>query len=299
MSATTEPQTPQDKTVEGMTPFTCMMTASMRGTEFKRKDAICHDPFAEALAGEAGRELAEFVGTMMRRENQLRDYVVFRTRTIDDRLASLDPAIKQIVILGAGLDTRAYRLKALGDRRVIEVDGSHEMLHHKQRILSEIKAPVLAKEHHVVVANLAEEAWKAELINNGFNPNERTFWLLEGLMMYIEYEGNVGLVKAIDSLSAPGSVIWADIFGPDVVTKEPVKQEKGEGIWRTRATKYGEVNPLEGVLSLIKWDLRITGDFTDPAVHFGREWIPISHARDGKETPLPMFFLEATKPVSP
>ncbi|TMW69204.1 hypothetical protein Poli38472_001360 [Pythium oligandrum] len=300
MSSTSEPQTPQDKSAESVTPFTCMMTASVRAAETRRPDAICNDPFAEALAGEAGRQLAAHVASMMRRENQLQDYVAVRTRYIDDTLDSLDVAIKQVVILGAGLDSRAYRLKALGDRHVYEVDGSTEMLDRKRRILSEMNAPVLAKEHRIVVADLAEEAWKTELINNGFNPKEQTFWLMEGLLPYIDYEGNAGLVKAIDSLSAPGSQIWVDILGPDLVQKTPVQQTKGEGIWRTRAAKYGEANPHEGVLSLINWDLHIAADFAKATEYFGREWIPHSYtSSQGEEKVVPMFFVLATKPASP
>ncbi|TMW69206.1 hypothetical protein Poli38472_001362 [Pythium oligandrum] len=300
MKTTAEPQTSQDKTEESVTPYTCMMTAYLRGAETKRDDAICNDPYAEALGGDAGRELAAHVAKLTRREDQLSDYIVIRTRFIDETLANRDPVIQQVVMLGAGLDARAYRMKALADCRVIEMDASTEMLDRKRRILSEMNAQLLAKEHHVVVVDLADESWTTELLNNGFNPMEPTFWLLEGLLQYIDYDSNVRLIKTLDRLSAPNSQIWLDLPGRDAVTTTTVTQDEKEGFWRTRATKYGENNPQEGVLSVINWDLRVTADFSHPADFYGRQWVPLSYtSSQGEEKVVPMFFVQATKPASP
>ncbi|TMW69207.1 hypothetical protein Poli38472_001363 [Pythium oligandrum] len=287
-----------DLTGENLAQYTCLMTAYLRAAESKRDNAICQDPFAEALSGDAGAALLSVVSKWAPRESQLSDYVVLRTRFIDEALVHRDPAIQQVVILGAGLDSRAYRMKALSDCHVIEVDAGRAMLERKQRILSEKSAQPLAKQHHVIVADLADDAWQMQLISHGFNSKEPTFWLLEGLLPYMNHGSNVRVIKTIDALSGTGSQIWADISGHDAV--KAVTNDEGDSVWCTRAVKYGEDDPHKGVLSLIHWELQVVADLSQPGEFYGRQWTPLSYtsSSQGEERVVPFFFVQATKPAN-
>jgi methyltransferase (TIGR00027 family) len=84
------------------------MVAAYRGRASAGPDAICHDPWALRLAGPEGEALS-------RRWDEhspfMELWMGLRTRYIDDCVQrALDRGIRQVVVLGAGLDTRASRL---------------------------------------------------------------------------------------------------------------------------------------------------------------------------------------------
>merc|ERR1712224_456772 len=107
-------------TVDNFTNDSAMMIAWERSLETKRNaDALFTDPFAEALAGSKGEGLSsnfenmcgvfEFEGW----PEFHKSWVAVRTRFIDDRIKHYASTgrFTQLVNLGAGMDTRAYRLE--------------------------------------------------------------------------------------------------------------------------------------------------------------------------------------------
>jgi methyltransferase (TIGR00027 family) len=84
---------------------TAHWTAAVRARESAREDALFHDPWAAALSGEQGMAWIE------QRSPESLIPMVLRTRFFDDFLQRLamDHAIRQIVVMAAGLDTRALR----------------------------------------------------------------------------------------------------------------------------------------------------------------------------------------------
>ena len=106
--------------------------------------------------------------------------MVPRTRYGDDLLRHqyLERGARQLVLLGAGFDARAYRLAGLEELTVFEVD---------QQTTFDVKEPLLAKEalavggRHVVPTEFTEQGrWGADLEARGFNSTVPTVWLLEG-----------------------------------------------------------------------------------------------------------------------
>ena len=94
-----------------------MMIAWERALESKRPDALFVDPLAEALAGTKGETLSAGFGNMSQMFG-FEDWAAFhktwvavRTRFIDDRVKECACGFKQLVNLGAGMDTRPYRLE--------------------------------------------------------------------------------------------------------------------------------------------------------------------------------------------
>ncbi|MFE0022647.1 SAM-dependent methyltransferase [Amycolatopsis sp. NPDC059021] len=126
-------------------------------------------------------------------------YLGVRTRFFDGYFAAADTP--QVVILAAGLDTRAYRLDWTG-RDVFEIDQPR-VLEFKQQVL-DAQGAVPACRRHAVAVDLRDD-WTRALLGAGFQPGRPTAWLAEGLLPYLPPEAEEKLFGEIVKLSAPGS----------------------------------------------------------------------------------------------
>jgi methyltransferase (TIGR00027 family) len=107
-----------------------------------------------------------------------------------------------VVLLAAGLDTRAFRLAWPPGVRLFELDLP-EVLAFKQRVLAR-EGAVPRCERTVLAVDLRGD-WPAELTRAGFEPAEPTAWLAEGLLIYLSAAEAARLLAAVGELSAPGS----------------------------------------------------------------------------------------------
>lgn len=187
---------------------TSLLTAAMRAVETNRSEnegRLFTDPFAEVLAGSEGFSILEQV----RREVGAQPSIVLRTRYFDERIMQgLAQGIRQIVILAAGMDTRAYRLPFPDGTRVFELDRP-EVLSYKQEKLGNTLPHCI---RHTVGVDLREE-WQSKLIQVGMNTTERTLWLVEGLLLYLEEATVLTLFEKINSLSVSNSILLFDVLG--------------------------------------------------------------------------------------
>ena len=98
---------------------TALWVAVYRAAESKRKDALFHDPYAERLAGERGRQI---VGQLEHGAGSAWS-IVTRTAVLDEMIvAAIGDGADGVLNLAAGLDTRPYRLPLPSSLRWIEVD---------------------------------------------------------------------------------------------------------------------------------------------------------------------------------
>ncbi|CAH0475697.1 unnamed protein product [Peronospora belbahrii] len=242
------------------------VTPYLRGVESARNDRIVDDPFAEPLTRKQQPKIQTFVNEGLRKlylypENA----IALRTRYLDEALHHRNPRILQIVILGAGLDARAYRLGSLRGCHVLEVDQSSAMFEHKASVMKELHAPLVAQNVDCIVSDLAKAGLEANLMGHGFNPTMPTFWAMEGLIACMNRPSIVKLLKTIDYLSAPGSEFWADMPGQTFVDE----QEWG-----------GTCNEAS---------LKTAGE------HFGRHWTPILTPQTIQAAPV--YFVVGKKPI--
>jgi methyltransferase (TIGR00027 family) len=191
-------------------PFTARLIALHRAIESRRKDALFVDPFAERLAG----DMSEY-REKHRRTATASDAAVVRTYFVDQTL--LEPWCKkhkesQLVILGAGLDTRAYRFFPLGSNThtVFEIDFD-VVNNYKARILKD-EIPLCALKR--VSADLARTDLTENLLKSGYSKEIPSFWILEGLVYYLPRNIALRLLRAIAELSADGSLLFADVCNP-------------------------------------------------------------------------------------
>lgn len=192
--------------------------AALRALESEREDPppLFVDPFAAALAGE------ETLARVRARGDGDKGRIAIRTRFFDDAvlaaLARLSTA--QVVLLGAGLDTRAWRLSPPEGtpkaRAVFELDVP-EVLNRKTRVLAETASvsgspPLTLAERRVAVhANFARPGWLRALRDAGHDPSVPTIWILEGLLYYLSPDVVDRVLRGAASASAAGSALAASV----------------------------------------------------------------------------------------
>ena len=123
------------------------------------------------------------------------------------------PHISQFVILGAGFDTRAYRLPPGAGVRSFEVDAPRTQAVKRDMLQ---KAGVDASRVTFASADFEKEDWLARLVASGFDPSRPALFLWEGVMMYLDRPAVEDTFRKI-ATTAPGSVVAFDYF-----TTEPL-----------------------------------------------------------------------------
>ena len=128
---------------------------------------------------------------------------VIRTRFFDEHLvAACASGCRQVVLLGAGLDTRGFRLVWPHGVRLWELDRE-DVLGFKQEVLDGVGAtPACART--ALPVDLRED-WATALVESGFHREQPTAWLAEGLLLYLDAEQAQQLLLTVTHLSATGS----------------------------------------------------------------------------------------------
>jgi methyltransferase (TIGR00027 family) len=201
---------------------TALMTAAARALETDKGDGLLSDPWARSLAGSEGFEILDrgALGPTSPGDSSL--YVV-RHRFFDDFLLELAAreGIRQVVLVAAGLDTRAFRLDWPAGTRVFEIDQP-DVFAYKNAVLDAQGARPLG-ERVAVSADLRED-WTRPLLDAGFEPDLPSAWVAEGLLFYLPEDAVHRLLEDMRGLSAPGSHLATDTMGASAGPPEAFKE---------------------------------------------------------------------------
>ena len=190
---------------------TGLTVAAVRARETARPDRLFADPLAATFAEAGGLDPDSPPGG--RRAVALRVWVVGRTVFLDELLAGASQqGCRQVVLLGAGFDARAFRLPWPPGTRCFEVD-TPDVLGPKDEVLAAAHAEP-ACERVVVPCDLRDD-WPAALRAAGLDPARPTAWIAEGLLVYLSAADVDRLLASVTRLSAPGS--W---LGLTMTTRE-------------------------------------------------------------------------------
>ncbi|MGZ3461358.1 MAG: class I SAM-dependent methyltransferase [Archangium sp.] len=133
------------------------------------------------------------------------DLLALRTLTIDAHLRdALSERARQLVILGAGLDGRAYRLRELADVRAFEVDHPATQAWKKRRAAL---LPRAARSVDFVPVDFERDSLDMALQQAGHDPSLPTAWIWEGVVMYLTDDAMRATLRTIGARSAPGSTV--------------------------------------------------------------------------------------------
>jgi len=149
--------------------------------------------------------------------------MILRIRYFDDFLQRVtqEESIKQVILMAAGLDTRAYRLARPASTSVFELDQP-AVLQEKEQILHSAGARTECA-RYALGADLTG-SWKEALIEAGFDLSNPSAWLLEGFLFYISTGSISHLLEEVNSLSATGSWLGFEIINSITLTSAHTHQ---------------------------------------------------------------------------
>ncbi|HTZ16107.1 MAG TPA: class I SAM-dependent methyltransferase [Mycobacterium sp.] len=199
---------------------TALSVAAARAVATAAADPLIQDEFAYLLVSSAGQPWArlaspglEWIGDDEhgRRSHLLAcEYQAVRTHFFDTYFAdAVTTGIRQVVILAAGLDSRAYRLDWPAGTTVYEIDQP-QVVEYKTATLASAGAAPRATRRTVPI-DLRED-WPAALAGAAFDRTQPTAWLAEGLLPYLPAEAQDRLFEMLTQLSAPGSQVAVEAF---------------------------------------------------------------------------------------
>jgi len=267
--------------------MTAKMAAAGRALESRRPDRLFDDPLAQALAGEEGfRWMQELRPPGSPAENPS-----IGPRTwFFDRLVTraAGDGFGQVILLAAGMDTRAFRLPLPADTIIYELDDQ-AVLVGKQAILDREHArPRCIR--RPVAADLAQAQWPASLAAAGFDPAAPAAFVAEGLTWYLPGQAVALLLDRAAAIAAPGSRLGVDMVSADYLTNPAVAPSLELAAARGARWQFGTNDPA-GFLAAHGWqaDLHdmfavarslgrwpppgVPGNIADRAAAIGRNWL--------------------------
>ena len=188
---------------------TAFWVAHYRGVETDRPDALFRDPLAAVLAGDRGRNIAE----SMPRPFITAWAIAVRTRIIDEFIRdAIAGGVDTVLNLGAGLDTRAYRMDLPPSIHWIEADYP-AMIDYKEKLLSR-ETPRFKLTR--VKADLANAAERQQVLRNANAQAGKMLVLTEGVVPYLTND-DVGAL-ADDLAALDHAAFWiVDFFSPELL----------------------------------------------------------------------------------
>jgi methyltransferase (TIGR00027 family) len=246
--------------------LTARWTAGVRARESARADRLFEDPWAEALTGKEGAEW------LAQRPEDSTIPIAIRTRFFDDFLLDVSRrhAIRQVVLMAAGLDTRAFRLDWPAGTCLFELDQS-EVLQYKEGVLQAAGARPTC-ERQLIEADLTSP-WQEKLLGSNFDPQRPSIWLLEGFLFYLSTESIIRVIDGVTGLAAPGSWMGFDIINAAMLTstwtRPWVEMQASMG-----APWIGTLDDPQGFLAQRGWQVALTQAGASDA-NYGRWRLPV------------------------
>ena len=200
---------------------------------------VLDDPLALEFVGEEGR--ARLQAAADRSSRGLRAFIALRSRYAEDRLRlALDRGVRQYVVLGAGLDTFAWRNPHAGlGLRVFEVD--HPATQRWKREQLRAGGVALPEELAFVPVDFERQTLREALQRAGFRFDRPAFYSMLGVVVYLTEDAAMDTLHLVAS-SAAGSEIVLDFSLPDSHLSESeranrrvsmMRMERGGEPWRT------------------------------------------------------------------
>ncbi|KAL4434648.1 hypothetical protein ABPG77_002771 [Micractinium sp. CCAP 211/92] len=319
--------------------FSSKMIAASRAVEAGEEHPLVTDPLAEGMAGDAAIATSRR-RAVPAPEGSERKYKVgkmaIRTRWFDDQIeAALGMPVsthipaclrvagapmsvdlgayvwthpqghepRQLVMLGAGMDSRPWRMKLPADLRWFEVD-QRDVVEAKRGLLRQLAAEVppgvgedsepstptgartssgLARHLSIdktrfplrcgswasVPADLGDPAWADALLAAGFDPSKPTVWVAEGLLMYLEQPLVEALLQKIAELSPAGSALVAVSLTDSAMQRMKARQAGGARNSLLSTWVFGCPDDPTEFLAKNGWQLQLQTDRAKQAAALG------------------------------
>jgi len=167
-------------------------------------DLITEHPVAAALKQDyqKARQVREVAG--------MSNLMLVRTRYIDERMQrALEEGATQVVILGAGFDTRAYRFaEQLRRKKIFELDYESTQAFKKRRLIDVFGS--LPEHVRFTEIDFKRDNLGGVLAAAGYERSEKTFFIWEGVSMYLSEDAVRETLRTISNYSVKGSSLVMD-----------------------------------------------------------------------------------------
>lgn len=197
---------------------TADVVAVIRFQEGKKKNPLIYDPFAHLFVSPQGEEMLK---AALKSWPFFSQYLMVRAKFFDDHLADFCQKgdVRQIVILGAGNDMRAARLSFLKERKIFEVDFPDQITYKKgilKRSLGKVPENVV-----YVGTDIKNGSLIKVLSQTGFVLEEKSAFIMEGLIYYLSAEGVDHLFEELSQVTPLGNLFLLDQISQDLSQKSP------------------------------------------------------------------------------
>ncbi|MDP6560557.1 MAG: SAM-dependent methyltransferase [Candidatus Binatia bacterium] len=240
---------------------TAKLTAGMRAMESEKPEGkrLCYDSYARRFAGSEGMEFAQKMVNALPMAVMVQ---AVRTRYIDDYLRQRVVAgIEQIVIFGAGYDSRALRVKEIKERiPVFEIDEPATS-RAKQETVKAVEGALPSWVIYISVDFMKEtlEDLKGKMLERSYSPQQKNLFIVEGVMGYLDAEAVDNLLLFISSFAGSDSSVIFDYhdraklhqrFAKFTEKFKKIGEPVSFGIDSTRIGKFLEKRGYQNVYSL-------------------------------------------------
>ncbi|MEZ4268485.1 MAG: SAM-dependent methyltransferase [Myxococcota bacterium] len=199
---------------------TALMVAAYRARATARAEAICADPWAEALAGAEGHAIAQRFDEAW---PAMELWIALRTRVLDDGLAGLlDGGVDQVVLLGAGYDTRAARMARRG-LRFFEVDHPATQAGKLARLAGLTGYPEGAATH--VACDFEHDDFNEVLARAGFDAERPAAVIWEGVTPYLPEDAVRQTLARVAGGMHPSTVLMFDYVARVMASGDGLRDE--------------------------------------------------------------------------
>ncbi|ORB84701.1 SAM-dependent methyltransferase [Mycobacterium kansasii] len=224
---------------------TALGVAAARAAETESENPLIRDPFARVFVEAAGEgiwsvfadprllnQAADSEPGVWHRVRAMIDFMATRTAFFDEFfLGAADAGVRQVVILAAGLDSRAWRLPWPGGTVVYELDQP-KVLDFKTTTLRQHGALPTAELVNVPI-DLRQD-WPTALQKAGFDASKPCAWSAEGLLRYLPATAQDLLFARIDAMSPAGSWLACNVPAEGFLDPDLVRRQR-EDMQRMRA----------------------------------------------------------------
>ena len=192
--------------IEGQPSRTALAAAAARAAHQQLEGGlIFRDPLAVAILGDEGAAMLEEARTGQRRP--MRIFIASRSRFAEDSIANaVASGLGQLVILGAGLDTFAYRRPHGDTLNIIEVDHPSTQLWKRDRLhQAGIAVPPTLRYAPI---DFERETLLQALAQASFDPNRRSFFMWLGVVPYLTETAVFTTLSMIASLPGGAEIVF-------------------------------------------------------------------------------------------
>lgn len=189
-----------------------------------KKDRVIYDPYAELFLDKKWIKwirnpiqvlFLKFLGNI--KFPGFRGSVIARVRFMNECIKECFPNhFNQLVILGAGYDMSAYCFRdILADANVFEVDHPSTQIEKLSRIQNQVDQ--IFENITYVSVNFETDDLKNSLLTRGYSPSQKTLFIWEGVIHYLDKESVEKTLDFVVENSAKGSKLAFDFFPPEVI----------------------------------------------------------------------------------